>query len=150
MQGSTVVNDVSFNKTGNNVENTSFFDFIFKSDNSKDENFEVNEASKNVAKDEKSVDKEDVEMKMDEQSVDGKEEIATEEKSENNEITANVNAMETDDGTVEKVTEHDEKPSTSDVDDEHKEDEINEQNKTKVQTDSGPSALQIHVRTNFR
>lgn len=149
MQGSTIVNDGSFNKTGNNAENTSFFDFIFKSDNSKDENFEVNEASKNVEKDEKSVDKEDVEMKTEEQIGDGKDEIATEEKSESNETAANANAMETDEGTVEKVTESAEAPTTSDVDGERKEDEINEQNKTKAQTDSVPSALQTHVRINF-
>ncbi|XP_039967179.1 serine/threonine-protein phosphatase 6 regulatory subunit 3 isoform X4 [Bactrocera neohumeralis] len=146
MQGSTIVNDGSFNKTGNNVENTSFFDFIFKSDNSKDENFEVNEANKNVEKEEKSsVEKEDVEMKTDEQIGEGKGEIATEEKSESNETAANANAMETDEGTVEKVTENAEAPTTSDVDEERKEDEINEQNKTKAQTDSVPSALQIHV-----
>ncbi|XP_049314252.1 serine/threonine-protein phosphatase 6 regulatory subunit 3 isoform X3 [Bactrocera dorsalis] len=146
MQGSTIVNDGSFNKTGNNVENTSFFDFIFKSDNSKDENFEVNEANKNVEKEEKSsVEKEDVEMKTDEQIGEGKGEIATEEKSESNETATNANAMETDEGTVEKVTENAEAPTTSDVDEKRKEDEINEQNKTKAQTDSVPSALQIHV-----
>lgn len=146
MQGSTIVNDGSFNKTGNNVENTSFFDFIFKSDNSKDENFEVNEANKNVEKEEKSsVEKEDVEMKTDEQIGEGKGEIATEEKSESNETAANANAMETDEGTAEKVTENAEAPTTSDVDEKPKKDEINEQNKTKAQTDSVPSALQIHV-----
>uniref|UniRef100_A0A0A1WFA3 Serine/threonine-protein phosphatase 6 regulatory subunit 2 n=1 Tax=Zeugodacus cucurbitae TaxID=28588 RepID=A0A0A1WFA3_ZEUCU len=151
MQGSTIVNDGSFNKTGNTAENTSFFDFIFKSDNSKDENFETNEASKASAeKDEKPVDKEDVEMKTDEQIGDGKDENATEVKTENTEITANANAMETDDGAVEKLAENEEKPSASHVDVEHKEGEINEQNKTKAQTDSGPSALQKHVIENCK
>ncbi|XP_018793424.1 PREDICTED: serine/threonine-protein phosphatase 6 regulatory subunit 3 isoform X4 [Bactrocera latifrons] len=145
MQGSTIVNDSSFNKTGNNVENTSFFDFIFKSDNIKDENFEVNEANKNVEKEEKSIEKEDVEMKTDEQIGEGKGEIVREEKSDINETAASANAMETDEGTVEKVTENAEAPTTSDVNEERKEDEINEQNKTKAQTDSVPSALQIHV-----
>ncbi|XP_004524511.2 serine/threonine-protein phosphatase 6 regulatory subunit 3 isoform X2 [Ceratitis capitata] len=147
-QGSTIVNDGSFNKAENNSENTSFFDFVFKSDNSKNDKIEANEESENLEKVEKNtVEKEDVEMKAEEQIGDGKNETSTEATNEKSEATANSNAMETDDGAVanEKSAEDKEKAIDAKADDEEKEDEESELNKTKVHTDSGPSALQIHV-----
>ncbi|XP_053956782.1 serine/threonine-protein phosphatase 6 regulatory subunit 3 isoform X1 [Anastrepha ludens] len=146
MQGSTIGNDGSFNKTENNIEHTSFFDFVFKSDNRKDvDNNEATDESDTVEKeDEKSSEKEDIEMKTEEQIPDDKGETINEDKLENIDTTSNVNAMETDDGTVEKAAENEEKPPVPDfVDD--RESAENKQNKTKVDTDTGPSVLQIHV-----
>ncbi|XP_036337690.1 serine/threonine-protein phosphatase 6 regulatory subunit 3-like isoform X1 [Rhagoletis pomonella] len=146
LQGSTIVNDGSFGKTGNSIEHTSFFDFVFKSDNKKDD--EANDESSNVEKvDEKAGEKEDIEMKTDEKIVDDKVATTNEEAKLENKLVANLNAMETDDGTIEKVAENNEDKSLApDAADEHKSDaEESEQNKTQVHTDSGPSALQMHV-----
>ncbi|XP_037934617.1 serine/threonine-protein phosphatase 6 regulatory subunit 3 isoform X2 [Teleopsis dalmanni] len=131
-QASTVANDGSFSKNGNNGEGSSFFDFVFKTsddigDTKNKEAVVVNDiADKEVG----ACGDTNMETESD------KEETKIEEKpsEENKDIEIENNDLEL-------------QPNETN---DSQESEINENDTTKISLDSGPSALQLHVIHNCK